>query len=357
MTDFLLKILESSLDILLDTAPFMILGIAAGGAVKSFFSTAFIAKHLSGGKFLPVLKSAAAGVPLPLCSCSVAPTAASLKKQGANKGAVSSFLISTPESSMDSIALTYVLIDPVMTVIRPAAAFLTATAAGIVQNFLPGEEEKQPEPLAEAEQIGEAVKKEPFLKRLRDGQAYAFFDLWRELLPWFALGVGAAGIIHALIPPSFFENNFGGGIGGMLIVLIAAMGMYICSSASTPIAAAMILKGMSPGTALVFMLAGPAVNAASLGMITSILGKKGAAVHITVLALCTIAFGLAVDVLYLYMGASAAASVSQAGEILPAWLQWLSVAVLAVAALLPLLKKKEVMSECSCNSGCCGSSK
>lgn len=142
----------------------------------------------------------------------------------------------------------------------------------------------------------------------------------------------------------------------MLMVLIPAMGMYICSSASTPIAAAMILKGMSPGTALVFMLAGPAVNVASLGMITSILGKKGAAVHLSILAVSTVILGLAVDALYTYLGISAAASVSQGGEFMPVWLQWGSLAVLVVTAVLPsFMKKKDVMSECSCNSGCCGS--
>jgi uncharacterized membrane protein YraQ (UPF0718 family) len=348
MTHFLISTLEASLDILLDTAPFMILGIAAGGAIKAFFSAKFIAGHLGGGKFAPVIKSAIIGVPLPLCSCSVAPTAASLKKQGANRGAVSSFLISTPESSMDSIALTYVLIDPLMTVIRPVAAFITATVAGTIQNFLP--ETPQDKAVVNNEAAAPA---DPLMKRLRDGQTYAFFDLWHELLPWFAGGILAAGVISALVPPSFFESGFGGGITGMLIVMAVGMGMYICSSASTPVAAAMIMKGMSPGTALVFMLVGPAVNMASLGMISSILGKRGAAVHLACLAVCTVLLGLGVDMLYSYTGITIAASAVRVGEVLPPWLQWSSVAVLAVTAAVPFLKRKsDDMNNGSCCSDC-----
>jgi uncharacterized membrane protein YraQ (UPF0718 family) len=343
------EILSASLRLLLESAPYMIIGLAAGGLIKAFFSAGFVARHLGRGRFLPVLKAAIIGVPLPLCSCSVVPTASALKKQGAGKGAVTSFLISTPESSMDSIALTYVLIDPLMTVIRPAAAFVTAIAAGIAQTFLPGSQHSP----AETE---EPERKENLNKRLGGGQYYAFFDLWPELVPWFAGGIIVSGAISALVPSSFFENSFGGGITGMLVIMAVSLGMYICSSASTPVAAVMIMKGMSPGTALVFMLAGPATNIASLGMVKSILGAKGTTLYLACIAVFTLAAGLTTDMLYAGLGIGLAAKAGAAKEILPQWVQWASAAFLVFAYVKYLLnRKKSKTNECSCGSGsCCG---
>jgi hypothetical protein len=130
MTDFLLTALLSGWDVLVESAPYILFGLVAAGLLKVFLPQDLVARHLAGGRLASILKASLAGIPLPLCSCSVLPAAAALRDRGARKGAVASFLVSTPETGVDSISVTYALLDPIMTVLRPVAAFLTAIVAG-----------------------------------------------------------------------------------------------------------------------------------------------------------------------------------------------------------------------------------
>ncbi len=141
-----IQVLESSWEILLDSSPFIIFGFLVAGFLKAFLPDYMVSKHLGKNKTSSVLKSALVGIPLPLCSCGVLPAAAGLKEQGASKGAVSSFMISTPETGVDSIAITYALLDPIMMVVRPLSAFITAVITGLLVNFADSEQSDEPVP-------------------------------------------------------------------------------------------------------------------------------------------------------------------------------------------------------------------
>ena len=283
-----------------------------------------------------------------MCSCGVLPASLVLKKQGANNGATTAFMIATPESGIDSIAITYALLDPIMTVARPLAAFGTAVVAGITENLCGYRATAQAPPDKRANPAdgcaGEADGPPPALlassgrwPRMREGIRYAFGEFWGELAGWFFLGILLAGLITTLIPDEVFTTYLGSGLPAMLLMLAVGIPLYICATASTPIAAALILKGVSPGAALVFLLAGPATNIASLTVLTGVLGKRAAAIYLASIAFCAVTFGLVLDQFYALQGVSATALVGQAAEILPVWLEWPAVAILLTLSVKPVL--------------------
>ncbi len=257
----------------------------------------------------------------------------SLRKQGATKGATTAFLISTPESGVDSISITYALLDPVMTVARPVAAFFTAAAAGVAENIFNRDEKISqiaPDLSCPVDGCCSGVDCDPaqhsrhhtLPEKLKAGFGYAFGELWEDIAKWFLFGLLLAGLITVLIPDDIFSRYLAGGLPSMMLMLIIGIPWYICATASTPIAAALILKGVSPGTALVFLLAGPATNMASLTVLTGHLGKRATAIYLTSIAICSVLFGLLVDQVYLQWGISARAMAGQASEVLPVWLHW-----------------------------------
>lgn len=271
----------------------------------------------------------------------------SLRKQGANKGAVTSFLISTPESGVDSIAITYALLDPILTVMRPVAAFFTAAFAGVAENLTASKKETsemKPDLSCPVDGCCDGVDCPPevhrrhhsFSEKLMSGLRYAFTDFWNDLAGYFFLGVLLAGIITALIPDSFFSAHLGAGLPAMLIMLAAGVPLYVCATASTPIAAALILKGVSPGAALVFLLVGPATNMATLTVLLGTLGKQSTAVYLGAIALCAVLFGLAVDAIYSFFDISAQAVIGHAAETLPYWLALAGTITLALLSIQPL---------------------
>lgn len=331
--NFLSQSLAASWDLLLDSAVYVLFGMLVAGLLKAFLSPQAVARHLGSGRFWPVVKAALLGVPIPLCSCGVLPAAASLRSQGANRGAVTSFLISTPESGVDSIAITYALMDPVMTVARPVAAMATGVVAGVLEN-LGGRrgqvEDLKPDLSCPLDGCCDGVDCDPAVhahhhrpsEKLGFGLRYAFGELWADLAGWFLLGILLAGAITALVPESFFSRYLGGGITSMLAMLAVGIPLYMCATSSTPIAAALVLKGLSPGAALVFLLAGPATNVVSLTVLSRVLGKRATAIYLASIAVCAVIFGLALDQVYAAWGLSAQAVAGQAAELLPGWLRW-----------------------------------
>lgn len=326
----------------IDSAVYVLFGLLLGGMLKVFLDPALVARHLGRGKFWPVIKAAAVGVPLPLCCCGVLPAAAALKKQGANNGATTAFVISTPESGVDSMAVTYALMDPLMTLARPVAGMLTAVAAGVAENLLGGVKPGGgPElPLAgdcapgcagpgSAPPAGLGAK-------LLAGLNYARGELWRDLAPLFFLGLLLAGAVTSLVPEGAIEKWLGGGLPSMLIMLVAGVPIYICATASTPIAAALIIKGVSPGAALVFLLAGPATNLTTITVLSGLLGKRATAVYLACLSLGAVACGLLLDQVYAGLGISARAAAGQAAELMPGWLSWAGVIILLGFSVGPL---------------------
>lgn len=326
--NLLLNILLQSWNILLESSVFIIFGLLVSGLLRVFLNPGVVSRHLGKGRFKSVFKASLMGIPIPLCSCGVLPAAAALKKQGANNGAVTSFLISTPESGVDSIAITYALMDPIMTVVRPVAAFVTAFAAGITENLLGKPDTDNPiipdlscpvDGCCDGKNCSPEVHRNHhrFGEKISAGFRFAFTDVWGDLAVWFLFGLLLSGIITVLIPESVFSRYMGGGMGAMLIMLGVGIPIYICATASTPIAATLILQGVSPGAALVFLMTGPATNVTSLTVLIRVLGKRATGIYLAAIAICAVGFGLLVDWIYAAMGVSAQAVVGQAGEAIP----------------------------------------
>ena len=355
-----------------EAAPFMLFGLFAGGLVKVFVGAAAVARHLGRGRFSSVLKAALIGIPLPLCSCGVLPAAAALKKQGANNGATTAFLISTPESGLDSISVTYALMDPLMTVARPLAAFFTAMLAGFWEN-LGGKADKGDGALITAAPCpvdgccdgsdcapADHARHHGFAEKIAAAMRYGFIELWDELAGWFMVGIVLAGVISALVPDEIIGGLLGGGILSMLAMLVAGIPLYICASASTPIAAALLLKGASPGAVLVFLLAGPATNIASITVLKGLLGRRATVVYLAAIVIGSLASGLAVNLAYPALGLSPSALSGPASETTPEWIRLGGAAVLLALSVAParrILKgffHKKGSSGCGCNGSCCG---
>ncbi len=271
----------------------------------------------------------------------------SLQKQGANKGATTAFLISTPESGVDSIAVTYALLDPVITVARPVAALVTATAAGVAQNVLDrGEEMMRAAPDLSCPVDGccdgtfcsaeEHKRHHTFREKIWAGIKYAVIDVWGDMASWFLTGLLLAGLITSVVPEAWFSSYLGGGVTAMLIMLVVGIPLYICATASTPIAAALILKGVSPGAALVFLLAGPATNVTSLTVLLKVLGKRATGIYLSAIALFAVIFGLLLDKIYGMFDLVPQALVGKAAELMPAWAEWLGAAVLLIFSVKPV---------------------
>lgn len=413
--DLLLGILLSSWEVFVEAAPYLIFGFAVAGILNALVPDQKIVDYLgtSAGKIRSVINASLAGLPLPLCSCGVVPAAMSIRKRGANRGATLSFLISTPETGVDSIAMTYALLDPLMTVFRPLATIATAILTGIADNLLIGEDPeksesknkeksgKKAEVLAVSTLLGVSAagnkcnppdcvcsttevpetgkEKHPALntvssksrimelrsepagenpppkilpamyvpenkvspcgcghceqekselfpdrrikksikKEFLEGLNYAFVELPGEISKWMLIGILLAGIISYAVPETLIQEYLGGGFRSMLVMLAVGIPLYICATASTPLAASLVAKGMSPGTAFVFLLAGPATNAATITMVARFLGKRSAALYVGVISICALGAGILLDWLYLTLGISATSTLGSAEELLP----------------------------------------
>ena len=346
--EIIFSIFKESWHLLLEASVYILFGMLVGGLLKVFLNPSFVADHLGKGRFGSVVKAALFGIPIPLCSCGVLPAAASLKKQGANNGATTAFLISTPESGVDSMAITYALLDPIMTVARPVSAFVTAVAAGISENIFQSQKEDDWHrvidrscPVDNCCDGNECPPEEhavhhSFTEKLWSGLKFAVDDLWGDLAVWFFAGLLFAGVIAAIIPQALMSNYLGGGLHSMLIMLLVGIPMYICATASTPVAAALILKGVSPGAALVFLLVGPATNVTSLSVLFGLLGKRATAIYLFMLSLFAVISGLLLDMIYESFGIQASAIAGQAGEVIPYWLQLAGALIVIVLSLKPL---------------------
>jgi hypothetical protein len=367
MTNIVLNIIYESWHVLLESAPFMIFGFFVAGLLKAFVKPDFVSKNLGSGKTSDIVKASLLGIPIPLCSCGVIPAAAQIKEQGAGKGATASFLISTPETGVDSIAVTWALLDPVMTVLRPLTAFISAIAAGIAVNFFDKKDTQKTVAMQEIklgpvadldegncnsgdcgcsgcgcghDEHGHSHGESPkgVIPKIKYGLEYAFGELLQDIGTWFIAGVILAGIFSALIPEGFIENNLGDGFLSLLIMLVAAVPLYVCATASTPIAAALALKGLSPGAALVFLLAGPATNAASFTVVTKMLGRKSAFIYLCSIIVSALILGMLTNWLYSLLGLDISSWVNPAEIETHGILSVLSAVVLLAMILYPKVK-------------------
>ncbi len=247
------------------------------------------------------------------------------------------------------MAITYALMDPLMTIARPISAFIAAVTAGFAENLVHPPAPQfimQPDLSCPVDSCCDGTDCTPeeharhhrFWEKLNAGIRFALFDVWADLAVWFTAGLILAGIITALIPETTLAHYLSGGPWSLLIMLAVGVPIYICATASTPIAAALILKGVSPGAALVFLLAGPATNITALSTIIGILGKRATAIYLFTLSLCALLCGLLLDYIYTWLNLSAQATVGSAAEIIPYPLQLASALTLIFFSLKPLYR-------------------
>lgn len=369
------ELLNNTVNMVIEAAPWLLLGLVAAGLIKAWLPTDFVARRLGKSGMGSVGTAALLGAPLPLCSCGVVPAALSLRKAGASRGATASFLVSTPETGVDSIAMTYAMLGPLMAVIRPFAALFSAITAGLLVNQLTSTvQEKHASDTPNGQsccadandgccssaETDRSLQNTPttadaptsccnssapsspppgILKRTQTGLSYAFTSLLDDISAWLAAGLLVAGIIITLVPPSTLAS-WGSGPVAMLLILLIAIPMYVCATASTPLAHAMLFAGVSPGTVLVFLLAGPATNFASLGVIKNMIGLRGMIGYLIGVCGSAMALGLMLDWAWLYWGLegfqlSAEAHAHDASH----WIGVFSAVVLTVAAIRPLRRR------------------
>ncbi len=284
MSEGLLLVAQHTWQVLLASSGWILLGLMLAGLMEELIPRRWIERHLAGESFAATVKAALIGAPLPLCSCSVLPAAAALRRTGAGRGPTAAFLVSTPETGVDSISTTYALFDPITTLLRPLAAVLSAMGTGLLVSKYgsPAPAMAQQEPAMDAttccadEATEHCVEKKPedshaplFQRSLRK----ALGPLSADLALWLSVGLVLAGLAGALLP----DNLLGGNtslVAQYGLALIAGVPVYVCATASTPLAAALVAKGMDPGAALVFLLAGPATNLATLAVVRGLLGMR-----------------------------------------------------------------------------------
>lgn len=291
-------IVYSFLNILNEMSPYILLGFLIAGLLHVFVNESTLTKHLSGKGWKPVLKAAAIGVPLPLCSCGVLPTAVSLRRQGASPGATTSFLIATPQTGVDSIAATYSLLGLAFACIRPVAALVGAVFGGMTVNRFADDSTSQTETeCADKSCCVTESRDKKLIDKLYGSVRYGFVDMIDNMGKWLVIGLVIATLITVFVPDSLFVGFREYPLVAMIIVVLIAVPMYICATGSIPIAMSLMLKGLTPGVAFVLLMAGPAANFASIIILNRTMGRKATAVYIGSVVVTAIAFGLIIDCL------------------------------------------------------------
>jgi len=299
MLDVSLSIIVGFWTTLTAMSPYLLFGFFVSGVVSVFISPKFVETHLGGKGFWPVIKASLFGVPLPLCSCGVIPVTVSLRKHGASKGASISFLLSTPQTGVDSFFVTYSLLGPVMAILRPIIAFATGLIGGTaIQVFVQETPSASKNNSSETNQNsgGDKPHESKWLRALKYGLVTLPEDIGRPVL----LGLVVAALVSAFVPAQFIIEGVDtlGPFGTMLVMMAMGIPVYVCASASVPLAAVMIAKGISPGAALVFLMTGPATNAAALATIWKVMGSRTAIVYLLTVVLCALGSGLLVDLVF-----------------------------------------------------------
>jgi len=322
-------------NLVIESAPWLLLGYFLAGVIKQVLPSSIVEKQLSSPGFVSIVKGAIFGAPLPLCSCGVIPTALAVRKAGASKGATSSFLVATPETGVDSIAFSYAVLGPIFAIARPIGALISAILAGVLVSTFDKEDDVQP-PVKAASSCCSSKKQEvvaePSLKdKLIASVQYGYGTMISDTAKWLTIGLVAATIITAYVPQSFFLQ-WGDGLLAMIIMVVVGLPMYICATASTPVAASLLFAGVSPGAALVFMLTGPATNIATMGVIKEQLGVRSLAAYLVAVISSAILCGLVLNALYAQFGWSLQLSIMAHGESFPLWRQFAAVVLVGLIA-------------------------
>ncbi|WP_261816200.1 SO_0444 family Cu/Zn efflux transporter [Vibrio gallicus] len=358
-----MNLVQHFIELFIESGFWMLLGLVVAGLLKEWVPTELLSKHLGGKGAKTTIKAAFIGAPLPLCSCGVIPAALGLRRSGASKSATTSFLVATPETGLDSVSVSYALLGPFMAVMRPIAAICSAIVAGL----LVGKDANRAEPKLDiaglrplttpqpSSVVLTTIKPQPVesntssccstqkatccssklaptkkgaVQKLKAGIGFAATDLVKDISTWLIIGLFFAALVQTYVEADFLAQ-WGGSIWSMLLMVVVSVPMYICATASTPIAAGLLMSGISPGAVLVFMLAGPATNVATLGVVWKELGKRSLIAYLTGVIGTALVFGFMTDYLVSVHGFVVQPLSAAEHEVVPHWLSISSAIVLA----------------------------
>jgi hypothetical protein len=290
----ILNILSILWNMLNEMSPYILLGFLFAGVLHAFVKPNVLSHHLSGNGFKQSFKAALFGVPLPLCSCGVLPTAISLRRNGASTSATTAFLIATPQTGVDSIAATYSLLGPGFAIVRPIAAFMSAVFGGTLIGKFTNDDNT-------TDNAGAGFNSNDLRStcwgRVKDALRYGFVDMVESVGKWLVIGLVIASLITIIVPDDYFVSFAEYPILAMVTVVIVAVPMYVCATGSIPIALSLMIKGLTPGVAFVFLMAGPAVNFASYTLLSRAMGRKNTLLYIAIIAVSAIGVGIIIDCL------------------------------------------------------------
>jgi len=384
--EHLTSLINNFIELSAEASPWLLLGLLIAGLMKAWVPSKILSKHLGKGNSA-VIKAALIGAPLPLCSCGVIPVATELRRSGASAPATASFLVATPETGIDSVSVSYALLGPVFAVYRPFAAIMSAIITGLLVSTVKDEEIKTPTTESEksasaccsnttdkkvsaksattstccnAKTTDEIIMPEPssccstaatssaietssvqsplfngFVAKTKTGVYYAATKLIDDIIVWLAIGLVFAAIVRTFLPEEFLLS-YGSGLPAMLLMIAISIPMYICATASTPIAAGFIMAGLSPGTALVFMMAGPATNISTLGVIKNEMGGAVLMRYLLGVALCALGFATLLDFGLNFFAINITDQMAHSHEMLPQWFGLTCAALIAFLAIKPL---------------------
>lgn len=351
MIEYIGKYFEELWFLLLEMAPWLLLGLIFAGLLKVYFPQKHIDKYLGKSTFKSSVNASLLGIPMPLCSCGVIPTGISFYKNGASKGATNSFLISTPQTGVDSIFATYSMLGWPFALLRPIVAFVTGVAGGALTNWLIKEKPVSKSPFAgfkidTGKVAGSEIcaddscgchepkiddNRHPLVK----AADYAFIELLQDIAKWLILGFLVAALISVVLPNDFFSSFKGLGLLEILVVLAASVPIYICATGSIPIAAVLLMKGVSPGAALVFLMAGPATNVATMTVLGKTMGKKSLMIYLSTIIGGAVIFGMLTNLFipadWILSKVMHIHSMDGEHEMLPKWVQLFSAFVLVLS--------------------------
>ncbi|WP_304510381.1 SO_0444 family Cu/Zn efflux transporter [Duncaniella muris] len=280
-----------------EMSPYIILGFIIAGFLHVFIRPDTMGRHLAGRGIKPVMKAALLGIPLPLCSCGVLPTAVSLRRQGASKGATTSFLIATPQTGVDSIAATYSLLGLPFAILRPVGALAGALLGGVAVGRLDSDSQSGSETACHSTAGGHEHSDAGFVKKIIEAVRYGLVDMVGSVGKWLVIGLIVAALITVLVPDELFLGLSQYPLLAMLVMVVVSVPMYICATGSIPIALSLIAKGLTPGVGFVLLMAGPAANFASMIILSKTIGRKSTYIYVGSVVLTAILFGLAIDYL------------------------------------------------------------
>jgi uncharacterized membrane protein YraQ (UPF0718 family) len=307
----MMALIDNFILLFTESAPYLLLGLLLAGIIRMLVPDRWITRFL--GEKSSVVTAAIIGTPLPLCSCSVIPTAIGIRRAGASKASTASFMVATPETGVDSIGVTFALMGPVMAIARPISAIISAIVAGTLVRLWDTETPPPAEEVVKSCCGGNKKEELGFWQKMKNAVLYGYGKLLSDFMGWLLVGLSFAALIQTFVPPTLL-SEYGNGILAMLLAVVISIPMYICATASTPVAAGLMLSGISPGAALVFMLTGPATNIATLMVVKNELGLRSLMGYLTGVIVTALAMGLTLDWMVEYFQLTIEVSQGQHGD-------------------------------------------